>query len=196
MIPTIDNPGPFDAMAKARPGEPIFQLLGRDIAAPPAITEWCRVRRNHAIKTMTGEELIEELRQCADAEGIALAMGAYRAEESDEGGEPARRVAHSGVSGQSAEQRDRAQSIAATVEHLREAAYHVNEAGDLLSKLGFDALAIHKANGKSGMPVFDLADALVAIKEADAAIAPKRGSIHQPSDLPEPITPSFEEKQP
>lgn len=44
MIPTIENPGPFDALAKARPGEPFFQLLGRDHAAPGAITEWCRAR--------------------------------------------------------------------------------------------------------------------------------------------------------
>lgn len=81
---------------------------------------------------------------------------------------------------------------AETVEHLRNAAYHVNESLEMLAKLGIDALAIHRANDKPGLPVFDLADALAAIREADEAVAPKRRGTQPDLDLPEPVAPSFE----
>lgn len=42
---TKRDPGQFDAWLAAEPDEPIFTLLARDPAAPDAILEWIRVRR-------------------------------------------------------------------------------------------------------------------------------------------------------
>jgi hypothetical protein len=199
MTNTITEPGPFDALSRARPDEPLFPLLGRDPAAPAAITEWCRVRRNTAIRTFApgSEELVEELRQCADAEAVALQMQAYRTGWHEEEQERAERVAHSGVCGETPEQRERARLVADTVGHLREAAFHVNEAGERLAALGPDALAIYKASGMTGLPLLDLADVLGALREIDAAITPRRGAVPQaeaPEPVaPEPVAPSFGE---
>jgi hypothetical protein len=165
MIPTIENPGPYDALSKARPGEPFFQLLGRDIAAPGAVTEWSRIRRNHAIRHLPAgsEELTDELRQCADAEGIALAMDGYRTGQADEDAPVATRIAHSGLMGESHEARERSRRIAETVEHLREAAYHMSEASGLL-----DTLFSPEAHA------FDLAYCIGCVKAIDEEVAPKR----------------------
>jgi hypothetical protein len=102
-------------------------------------------------------------------------MDGYRTGQAEEDAPRAERISHGGAMGESHEARERSRRIAETVEHLREAAYHVNEAGEGLAWLGLDALAIHKASGKNGMPMFDLSDALAAIREADKAVAPKRG---------------------
>lgn len=194
MIPTKTDPGPFDAFDKALADEPIFTLLGRDPASPSAITEWCRVRRNLAIKNCAArsDEMTDELRQCAEAEVIAFAMEDYRS--GAEAGVPQETVAtnYSGAQGESHEQRARNLLVADTVAHLRAAAYHVNEACERLGELGIDSLAIHKANHKPGLPVFELCDALAAIKDADEAVAPKRREVQTAADLPAPIPPSFE----
>ena len=42
---TKNNPGQFDCYANAEPDEPLFTLLARDPAAPDAILEWIRTRR-------------------------------------------------------------------------------------------------------------------------------------------------------
>ena len=52
-------------MAKARPREMTFVLLGRDIAAPAAIREWCRLRCLHGKNAPTDPQITEAL-ECAD----------------------------------------------------------------------------------------------------------------------------------
>jgi hypothetical protein len=41
---TKENPGPYDAMAKAEPDEPYFTLLARDPDASTLIREWATRR--------------------------------------------------------------------------------------------------------------------------------------------------------
>lgn len=183
MSNTKDEPGPFDALQKARGDEPIFTLLGRDPAAPSAITEWCRVRRNNALRDFTpgSPELVEELRQCADAEAIAFQMDDYRkgVTVAEEQVAPAR-VAHSGLMGETQEQRDQALALAQTVEHLRNAIYHMAEADALMDKLDFDASWR-----------FEIAVSIGSIRAVDKHIAPKRGGVQQALDLPEPVAPTL-----
>lgn len=76
---TKETPGEFDAFEKARPDELIFTLLERDPDAPPAIMFWVDRRRTRAIKSRMEEDsrpdaLANELRQCSEAEMIAIEM--------------------------------------------------------------------------------------------------------------------------
>jgi hypothetical protein len=50
---------------KASLAERIFVLLARDIAAPGAIREWCRLRCLHG-KNTTQDAQIKEALECAD----------------------------------------------------------------------------------------------------------------------------------
>lgn len=52
-------------MAKARNGEMTFVLLGRDIATPAAIREWCRLRCLHGKNSPKDLQITEAL-ECAD----------------------------------------------------------------------------------------------------------------------------------
>jgi len=53
-------------MSRARPDEMTFVLLARDIAAPGAIREWCRLRCLYG-KNTPKDEQIQEALACADA---------------------------------------------------------------------------------------------------------------------------------
>lgn len=141
-ISTKDQPGPYDALEKARPKEPWFVLLGRDIAGPATLTEWARVRRNAALKRYgdsdkaTDKELLAaELRQCQNAEELALAFSDYRTNAEAPEGE---RSSYQEVikSAEEIAAADRLKRQAAAGRHLREAAYHFAEAETLLSGLG------------------------------------------------------------
>src|SRR5271167_4124368 len=60
---TKNNPGKFDAHAKAEPDEPTFTLLARDPMAPVLIRMWAAQRwAEH-----DDPEKIAEARACADA---------------------------------------------------------------------------------------------------------------------------------
>lgn len=136
---TKEIPGPFDALEKALPDEPMFPLLAHDPCAPATITEWCRLRRNRALRLWGGDDanaadrelLAAELAQCANAEVIALEMGDWR-------------TGHTEVEGKRSAYQDLARSVEEVAEadrrkrreqvhrHFREAAYHTSEARDLL----------------------------------------------------------------
>lgn len=136
-VGSIDKVGPYDALEKAKPGEPMFPLLGRDPAAPPAITEWARVRRNRAMKNYgessnaaNKELLAAELRQCANAEDIALQMGEWRTQHQIADG-PARASYNDVIkSAEEQAEADRRQRRITACQHLREAAYHLCEGKD------------------------------------------------------------------
>lgn len=132
---TTEHPGPFDAMEKLEhPNEPHFKLLGRDHAAPGAITEWCRLRRNAAIEqwglsTSEADKLLlkGELMQCGEAEAIALEMTDFRLGQGEIEGAKATYQEVKRTEAGLAEADLRKRKIAA-VRHLREAAYHYSEA--------------------------------------------------------------------
>ena len=50
---------------KAADDEMVFVLLGRDVAAPGAIREWCRLRCLHG-KNAPGDSQIQRALRCAD----------------------------------------------------------------------------------------------------------------------------------
>lgn len=138
---SIDQPGAYDALEKAEPGEPMFPLLARDPDAPATVTEWCRLRRNRALKlfghskrTADKKLFAAELAQCANAERIAEEMADWRAGQD---APAAVRISHgtqrTEVELAEAAARDR---LAAAVRHLREADYFICEARDALVDLG------------------------------------------------------------
>jgi hypothetical protein len=81
---TKEIPGPFDAFEKAERDELIFTLLERDLDAPATILHWVDRRRKRAFEAHSDpmafgpdgmpEALRNELRQCAEAEMIAIEM--------------------------------------------------------------------------------------------------------------------------
>lgn len=183
MTSTLEQPGPFDALEKAMPEEPIFTLLGRDPCAPPTITEWARLRRNDAIKRLGDsksredkEALKAELIQCAEAEEVALAMADWR------NGMPeeilAERARYDGRV-RSAEELDaakRLKRLEGLLRNLRESAYQLCEAKDGLAELGL----------VKDITVVDLGLMLTRINELADDLTPKRRELAaQPQlDLP------------
>lgn len=136
MASTPATPGAYDALEKAAPGEPMFPLLARDPCAPATVTEWCRLRRNMALhewgesqNPRDKELLAAELRQCANAEAVALEMGDWRKEHVAVEGVRAsyQPVIKSADEQAMAAKRHRRDHM---LKSLREAAYHLCEAKD------------------------------------------------------------------
>lgn len=139
---TKETIGQFDALEKAEPNEPMFPLLARDECAPATITEWCRLRRNRAFK-LYGESakdsdkelLAAELRQCANAEEVALQFSEWRKQEA-----PADIVksTYNEVikSAEEIAEADRRKMQETAVSNLNEAGYYLCEARDALVALG------------------------------------------------------------
>jgi hypothetical protein len=143
MASTKDNPGAYDALEKAAPNEPIFVLLARDHAAPFAITEWARVRRNRAIhdhpdnpSEQDTELLRAEFMQCGEAEAVAMEMTDWRA---GHGEAPPVRATYNALERSAAElaEADARRQREAAQRHLREAAFHLGEAVEWLRPHGF-----------------------------------------------------------
>lgn len=131
---TKEIPGPFDAFAKAHPDEPVFALLGRDPAAPAAITEWARIRRNRAIriwgesKKQSDKVLLDaEMKQCAEAEALAMEFDDYRTGAEAIEGRPST-YQEVRKTKEEIEQAAAIKRRGEACKHLREAAYHLAEA--------------------------------------------------------------------
>lgn len=80
-INTKDCPGPHDGMLKARDGEPVFTLLGRDVLAPRLVRKWASLRRSNIIgreHKLSDEQRRAELLQCTEAEELSYRMDEYR----------------------------------------------------------------------------------------------------------------------
>lgn len=61
---TKNNPGKFDCYANAMPDEPLFVLLGRDIAAPATIRFWCSERIRLGRNVAEDDQIVEAI-ECA-----------------------------------------------------------------------------------------------------------------------------------
>lgn len=166
MASTPTSPGAYDALEKAKPGEGMFPLLARDPCAPAAITEWCRLRRNRALK-LYGESanprdkelLAAELRQCANAEKVAEEFADYAKGLQEVPGERAsyQAVIKSAEEQAAAVRRDLRRRAR---DALNEAAYFVQDAREALAQLGEQA------------PIFDHRfEALLSIIQPMAAEA-------------------------
>ncbi|MGL5735484.1 MAG: hypothetical protein ACRCYS_11510 [Beijerinckiaceae bacterium] len=180
MTSTKAEPGPFDAMEKARDDEPVFTLLGRDPDAPDTIKAWVERRRKRLLQEggAQDEETIRgELIQCTEAETIAWAMNNWRKGKSEE---PAvmERVGYSGISLSPSDADTKAHALRALHADLCEAAFYTNNAIEKLAAMEITDAQLHTMMGKLGIPVFTLSDALEIIQEADKAIAPRRRKSH------------------
>lgn len=141
MASTREAPGAYDALEKAAPDELIFVLLARDHAAPPAITEWTRCRRMKALRDWGGpnataaekELLTAELKQCAEAERVALDMAEWRAGHSEV---VAERASYNAVTKSAEEQVAAADRRARESAHqsLHEAAYYLELAREYFER--------------------------------------------------------------
>lgn len=83
---TKGNPGPFDGMERAQPGEPVFTLRAHDPLAPRFVKLWVwqrrkAIRRAHAAGDINDEKRDLELIQCREAENIAFEMDEWQAGE-------------------------------------------------------------------------------------------------------------------
>lgn len=72
MIKTRELSDPDSCMSRARDDEMTFVLLARDIAAPGAIREWCRLRCLHG-KNKPRDPQIAEALECARTMEASLA---------------------------------------------------------------------------------------------------------------------------
>lgn len=137
---TKESPGPYDALGKALPGEPIFPLKASDPDAPDTILHWADLRRRRARRIDQPEVRRAELAQCSNAEACAWEFEDWRKREIGEAAEEPQtvRVNYSGVKKSAAEldAAERFKAIRTAVAELREAAFHFCEARDILVSLG------------------------------------------------------------
>ena len=89
-LSTAARPSPFDPLDRMPADEGRFVIREKDPAGPGAMTEWCRLRRNHAAKLYgtnpigDAKRLFDaEMEQCRQAEDLALDWA-----ERMNGGEP------------------------------------------------------------------------------------------------------------
>lgn len=68
---TRDRLGSYDAIATAKPDEPLFPLQGGDPFAPPAISRWVELARAAAFAEPDPAKAEKLLRKASDAEQIA-----------------------------------------------------------------------------------------------------------------------------
>lgn len=174
LIPTIETPGAFDALEKARPGEPIFPLLGHDPDAPATVLFWVdrrRKRLNAGLVEETTEKLREELAQCTDAEIIAHEMRRYRIGQPDEDTTTPKRATYSGQALDAAGMSEVSwrEALADAVRMLREAAFYASEAKERLAML--------KASKPTDDYRLDLV--LTAINAIADDHTPKRSGVQQ-----------------
>lgn len=67
---TKNDPGAYDCYADARPDEPMFVLLARDISASDHVRSWARTRENLirlGQKPESDRAMVKEAYECADA---------------------------------------------------------------------------------------------------------------------------------
>lgn len=155
LIPTKEEPGPFDGMENAKPGEPVFTLQGGDPLAAPLVQIWAdfaRVRAGIisadacgasyaklagiAAREQAGQHKREELLiRATEAEAIGWEMDAYR-----KGEKVVEKVteSYSGhiESEESKEKAKRVRSLHDLAQQLEEAKFYANETALALDQLG------------------------------------------------------------
>lgn len=138
MISTAENPSPFDPLADMPPDEGRFVLRERDPAAPGAITEWARIRRNLAFKkyghrksNKAADALKVEMLQAKEADEIALEWASREAPERIEG----KNTSYQEVvkTADQLAELDAMKVRETALHHLREGAAHISDAREILS---------------------------------------------------------------
>lgn len=82
MIPTTrDRPGSYDAIATAKPDEPLFPIQGGDPLGPPTVLHWAGLCREAGLAASDPRKSERLLRKACDAEQVAWAMMEYQRNE-------------------------------------------------------------------------------------------------------------------
>jgi phage protein D len=156
MTNTLEDPSPFDALAKLKPNEVYFLLLGRDPHAAKLVLQWAELERNFVREHVTNpEEARRRLLKANDAETIAWDMAAYQKghkAESEAVAAPVEKPrSYSGhvlpAEAQARDDLQRARTLAAR--HLSEAAAQAQSAIEILTGIGVEdqAQEIEKVRG-------------------------------------------------
>ena len=189
---TKESPGPFDAMEKALPDEPIFTLRAHDPLAAPLIHDWVDRKRKALRDAFSGEEITKakrdlELIQCREAEEVAWAMVAWLQ------GEHAVEIEE--LQDLEADELPTKELASDDAERAARAQYEIiKHAGQLLQN---GIANIHEAAEEVLAPL-GLSSERAAIlacrdelKAVASHIAPKRASYHLGQQLPEPFDSRF-----
>ena len=178
---TKEEPGPFDGMERAQPGEPVFTLRAHDVLAAPLVHEWVRRRREAIIAGDLPDDKRElELIQCREAEEIAWSMVNWRAGTAETPAEPVEKAKPTAYSGHasSAEElaaKRRYDTVKAATGVLHNALSEVTDAAATLEPYGF---AVERAV---------ILEAAGDLKAVASHIAPKRASYSASDPEPEPF---------
>lgn len=78
IVTTRDRPGSYDAIASAKPDEPLFPIQGGDPFGPPTVLHWAALARAAALREENREKAERLLRKASDAEHVAWAMISYQ----------------------------------------------------------------------------------------------------------------------
>ena len=179
---TKDEPGAFDGMERAEPGEPVFTIRAHDMLAAPLVHEWVHRRRTAILAGDLPPEKEElELIQCREAEEIAFAMVDWRTGTkpmavAEESAKPTLYSGHTSSAEELAAKR-RYDVIKEAVRAINNALSEVTDAAHTLEPYGF---APERA------VILASADWLKAIANH---IAPKRASYSIVDVPPEPFAP-------
>lgn len=129
-ISTKEHPSPYDGLEKAQPDEPLFTLLARDPDAAPLVLEWAERRRSRARWIDDPADRRAELQQCNEAEEVAWAMQRWRKGEEEVVVET--RASYNDTAIDEPWRRE----ISLALQHLRNAAYSLNEGREMFDRLG------------------------------------------------------------
>lgn len=163
FVTTKDRPGSYDAIATAKPGEPLFPLQGGDPFAPATILHWASLVRDAAHKEPDRKKAEAMLRKATDAEFAAWSFQAYfrgEAEAASEGD----RSTYSGVTIDVDEGRTQREAM-------------IRGAMKLHSILA-DALVIAETLAKYRIHPEEevrIRDAVAGLRQAAVTIEPRRG---------------------
>lgn len=155
IISTIDRAGEYDAIATAKPGEPLFPLQGGDQFAPECVLLWARRAREHADvlaaeaegtrskrKADKLREQVDHLRRKAtSAEEVAWAMQEYQRDEQA----PEQTAATSYSGAEHDVERDQIASLSGICDRIYNSIAELTDAADALGKVpeqNFGARAI------------------------------------------------------
>lgn len=173
---TLERPGEFDALEKARPDELIFPLLERDPCAPPTIHHWVALRREKAREITDPDKLKAELMQCTEAEFIAFEMASRQ-----RGGQAEAVETRASYSGRATERSVVEVLMSKARARLGEADFHASESLDLLRQL-----AEHEAEHVAPELIEEAAKAQATLHRIALTLSPYRAQYLAEGELPLP----------
>lgn len=145
IVGTAANPSAFDPLDEMPADEPRFVLRGKDPAAPGAITEWARDRRNRAFREFNAIEqpteqdrlkLKAELEQCREADDLAMQMREWQQDHAAPEGDP--RATYNAIERTQEQLAEAARKRRLDDVHrdIQEGRYHVCNVRDSLEDMG------------------------------------------------------------